>query len=298
VFGPIESAAEMNSSRLFVAQQVFALYRDEYEAIFGPMPPLDDADRFPPLSAELTGCTPLNGQAPLQCDGEVHGSPGDGAEFDAMTPDDQDAVTRVVVNVGKAIGAYERLLSCGAGRFDAWIHGDDTATDNAEKRGAKLFIGKGKCIDCHDGPFMSDQQFHNVGLVPTLVAASFIDADDHGAIVGLAAAQDDPLNTRGAFSDGDDDRLPATLDPSLDGTFRTPMLRCVAMRPSFFHTGQALGLPPVIDFFDRGGDLPGGYPGTSEIAALGLTAQEKSDLVAFLRALDGPGPDASLLAPP
>ena len=298
VFGPFESAAEMNSSRLFVAQQVFALFREEYEAIFGAMPPLDDTARFPALSAELTGCTPLDGQAPLICDGEVHGSPGDGAEFDSMTPEDQDAVTRVVVNVGKAIGAYERLLSCGAGSFDAWMHGDESATTNSEKRGAKLFVGKADCVRCHSGPFMSDQQFHNVGLVPTLVAASFIDTNDMGAIEGLAGAQDDPLNTHGAFSDGDDDRLPATLDASLEGTFRTPMLRCVAMRPSFFHTGQALGLPPVIDFFDRGGDPEGGYPGTKEIAPLGLTSQEKQDLVAFLRTLDGPGPAAELLAPP
>ena len=42
VFGPFESVVEMNSSRLFVAQQTFRVHRAEYEAIFGPMPPLDD----------------------------------------------------------------------------------------------------------------------------------------------------------------------------------------------------------------------------------------------------------------
>ncbi len=298
VFGPFESAAEMNSSRLFVAQQVFALFRAEYEAIFGAMPPLDDTTRFPALAAELTGCTPLDGQAPFVCDGEIHGSPGDGAEFDGMTPDDQEAVTRIVVNVGKAIGAYERLLACGPGRFDAWMHGDESAVTNSEMRGAKLFVGDAHCIDCHRGPFLSDQQFHNVGLVPTLVAASFIDADDRGAIVGLAAAQDDALNVQGSFSDGDDGRLPARLAAELEGSFRTPTLRCVAQRPSFFHTGQALGLAPVVAFFDRGGDLPGGYPGVSEIEPLGLTAQDREDLVAFLRTLDGPGPAQELLAPP
>lgn len=298
VFGPFESPVEMNSSRLFVAQQVFALFREEYEAIFGPMPPMDDTSRFPALSAELTGCTPLDGQAPMVCDGEIHGSPGDGAEFDGMTEEDQDAVTRVVVNVGKAIGAYERLLECGAGRFDAWIHGDDDAVTASEKRGAKLFIGAGNCVSCHSGPFMSDQQFHNVGLVPTIVASSFIDADDRGAILGLAAALEDPLNVAGVFSDGDDGRLPAKVGPEHDGAFRTPTLRCVAQRPSFFHTGQALGLAPVVAFFDRGGDPPGLYPGVSEIEPLGLTAQERDDLVAFLRTLDGPGPSAELLAPP
>jgi cytochrome c peroxidase len=298
VFGPIESAAEMNSSRLFAAQQVFANFREEYEAIFGAMPPLDDLGRFPALSAELTGCTPLDGQAPLVCDGEIHGSPGDGAEFDGMTVEDRELVTRVVVNVGKAIGAYERLLSCGPGRFDAWIHGDESATSNAEKRGAKLFVGAAGCVGCHDGPFMSDQEFHNVGLVPALVAASFIDTGDRGAAVGLGLAIEDPLNTAGVFSDGDDGRLPAVVEPAHEGAFRTPGLRCVAQRPSLFHTGQALGLAPVVAFFDRGGDLPGGYPGISEIAPLGLSAGERADLVAFLQSLDGPGPSAELLVAP
>lgn len=298
VFGPFESPVEMNSSRLFVAQQVFALFKPEYEAVFGAMPPLDDTARFPALSAELTGCSPLDGQAPFVCDGEVHGSPGDGAEFDGMTAEDRDLVTRVVVNVGKAIGAYERLLACGPGRFDAWIHGDDDAVTASEKRGAKVFIGAGNCVSCHSGPFMSDQEFHNVGLVPTLVASSFIDADDRGAILGLAAALEDPLNTAGVFSDGDDGRLPAMVGAAHDGAFRTPTLRCVAQRPSFFHTGQALGLAPVVAFFDRGGDPPGLYPGVSEIEPLGLSAQERDDLVAFLRTLDGPGPPAELLAAP
>jgi cytochrome c peroxidase len=298
VFGPFESPVEMNSSRLFVAQQVFANFRSEYEAVFGPMPPLDDAARFPPLSAELTGCTPADGQAPLVCDGEVHGSPGDGAEFDGMALEDQDAVTRVVVNVGKAIGAYERLLVCGPGRFDAWMHGDGDAVTASEKRGAKLFVGAGKCVSCHSGPFMSDQQFHNVGLVPAIVASAFIDADDHGAMVGLALAIDDPLNVAGQFSDGDDARLPSRVGDAYDGAFRTPTLRCVAQRPSFFHTGQALGLAPVISFFDRGGDLPGGYPGTTEIEPLGLTPRDREDLEAFLHTLDGPGPSGELLAEP
>ena len=48
--GVMESESEFNSGRLFVAQQVFALHRAEYEAIFGAMPPLDDAARFPPLA--------------------------------------------------------------------------------------------------------------------------------------------------------------------------------------------------------------------------------------------------------
>ena len=53
----------------------------------------------------------------------------------------------------------------------------------------------------------------------------------------------------------------------MNGAFRTPILRCVAQRPSFMHTGQLATLAEVVAFFARGGD-PFGYPGTSEIARL------------------------------
>ena len=48
-FGPLETVVEMNSSRLYMAEQLFRKYRADYEALFGPMPPLGDATRFPPL---------------------------------------------------------------------------------------------------------------------------------------------------------------------------------------------------------------------------------------------------------
>ena len=52
-------------------------------------------------------------------------------------------------------------------------------------------------------------------------------------------------------------------------------------------------------FFDRGGDRPGGYPGTNELAPLGLSDRERADLVAFMDALAGPGPAAELrMVPP
>jgi cytochrome c peroxidase len=214
--------------------------------------------------------------------------PGDHAEFDGLSPADQDAVTQVVVNVGKAIGAYERTLSCKKTRFDDWMHGDDAALTPQEQRGAVVFAGPGKCMPCHSGPFMSDQKFHNVGLQPALVQAAFTDTGDRGASVGLAQALASPLNSQSKWSDapGGDGRLPATVDPAEEGAFRTPTLRCASTRPSFMHTGQMLSLEDVVDFFDRGGDR-NGFPGTSELKPLGLDAGQKADLVSFLRALDG-----------
>lgn len=296
-FGPIESPVEMNSSRLFAAEQIYANHRAEYEAIFGAMPPLDDAQRFPQLTAEQTGCHPSTVDTTPTCNGAEHGIPGDGAEFDGISAADQDLVTGVVVNVGKAIGAYERLLTCGAGRFDQWMHGQSDAMSASEQRGAQIFVGRGQCVNCHSGPFLSDQKFHNVGLQPGVVAVVFIDSSDKGASDGLAASIADPLNVRGHFSDGDDGRLPGTVDPKLLGAFQTPMLRCGAKRPSFMHTGQLSTLSAVVSFFNRGGDSFG-FLGTSEISPLNLSAQDEADLVAFLETLEGPGPVPNLLAGP
>lgn len=295
VFGVLESEVEMNSSRLYAAQQVFSNHRDAYEAIFGALPPLDDAQRFPRLTAEQTGCQQLDKDN--HCVGKKRGEPGDGAEYDALSSDDQDAVTRVWVNVGKAIAAYERLLSCGTSPFDAWVQGDESALGRAEQRGAALFVGKARCTDCHSGPYLSDEQFHNVGLRPGVVATVFLDANDQGAAGGLPLAKADPLNSQGSFSDGDDGRLPKVVDAKLVGAFRTPRLRCVAERPSFFHTGHVGSLSDVIDFFDRGGEQVG-FPGQNELVPLKLTARERADLLAFLKSLTGPGPTPELLAPP
>jgi cytochrome c peroxidase len=294
--GVMESEREINGGRLFVAEQVFRLHRSEYEAIFGAMPPLDDATRFPALAPTDAGCRERATAAGAVYD--CRGRPGDGADYDALAPDDQTAVTRVTVNAAKAIEAYVRQLRCGSGRFDAWLDGDATALDRAEQRGAALFVGKAGCVGCHGGPNLTDHAFHNVGVRPGVVGVAFIDDGDRGAGEGIAAALADPLNVRGAFSDGDDGRLPAAVTPAMEGAFRTPTLRCLSGQPSFMHTAHMSTVAQVVAFFARGGDAPGGYPGHSEIARLDLDAREQADLVAFLGALEGPGPAAALLVAP
>lgn len=301
-FTPFETAVEINSSRLFVAERVYTEYRALYEGIFGAIPaPLDDASRFPQLSAAQTGCRTLT----TSTDGndttgsDCHGMPGDQAEYDGLAEGDKDIVTRVVVNLGKALGAYERLLSCGPGRFDAYVHGDKTALSDAEVRGAELFVGKAACLQCHAGPFFSDQQFHNIGVAPGGVGAAgrAYDTGDHGAATGLKTLLADPLNVKGNYSDGDDGRLPATIPDAMDGAFRTQSLRCVSSRPSFMHTGHLHALADVVALFARGGDATG-YEGKSENFNRHLSNDEQADIVAFLSSLDGPGPAAELLRRP
>jgi cytochrome c peroxidase len=293
--GVMENEKEFNSGRLFVAQQIFRLHRARYEALFGALPALDDVSRFPALTPDLVGC-----EQRMTRDGVTHicrGKPGDGADYDHLSAADQSAVTRVAVNVTKALAAYVRTLRCGPGRFDAWLDGDEKALSAQEQQGAALFVGRAGCVSCHAGPRLSDGQFHNIGLAPATVAIAFTDTNDRGAAAGISDLLSDPLNTRGPFSDGDRSVLPDAIAPALLGAFRTPGLRCLAQQPSFMHTGQLRTLAQVVAFHARGGDAAGGYPGTSELTRLSLSTEDQAALVAFLAALNGPGPDPALLKP-
>jgi cytochrome c peroxidase len=294
--GVMESNREFNSSRLFVAERIFTQYKTDYEAIFGALPPLDDTTRFPALAPETTGCAEV--ATPTGSTFECRGVPGDRSDYDGMQPGDQALASQVAANAAKAIAAYVRQLRCGPGRFDQWLDGDATALSRAEQRGAALFVGRGACVSCHSGPRLTDGAFHNVGLSPAIVAVAIEDDNDRGAATGVAAALADPTSTAGALSDGDRHALPAAVTPQMEGAFRTPTLRCAADHPSFMHTGQLTALDQVMAFFDRGGDRPGAYPGTNEIAPLGLSDRERADLVAFMDALAGPGPAAELRTPP
>jgi cytochrome c peroxidase len=282
IFAVIESPLEFNSSRLFVAQQLARYYREDYEAIFGALPALDG---YAPLDAADAGC------AELPADPVVQRCPKPGQ-------DDAD-VMRILVNMGKAIGAYERHLGCGPSRFDAWLHGELDALSPDEQAGAVVFVKAG-CDTCHSGPAFSDQKFHNVGAAN--LQPNFIEPyDDPGAGAGLSAALADPLNARGPYSDGDDGRLDFVGEDvsSLEGAFRTPGLRCVSRRPSFLHAGQKRSIEDVILLFNRGGDAFGFRGSKDELMVpLDLMDDERAQLAAFLRALDGPGPDPEWLASP
>lgn len=309
VLSVIESPLEANSSRLFFAQEIARRYAEPYISLFGTDPRVVLDASYPQPTPAGTGCqmqlTTATTPTEECANGTLNGVPG-ATDYDTLNSEQQRSVTAIALNAGKTIAAYERLLSCGAGRFDAFIHGDKTALSESEQRGAAIFVGKGKCANCHSGPFFSDQKFHNVGMFPVRVSAAFLRNNDRGAEKGLAQVIADPLNVRGQFSAGDDGRLPSSVGPEMLGAFRTPMLRCSSQRPSFMHTGQLRTLEEVVDFFNQGGHKQPGVPaadilgflGETEIAPLGLSTQEAADLVAFLKSLDGPGPAANLLQAP
>jgi cytochrome c peroxidase len=108
----------------------------------------------------------------------------------------------VFANLGKAIAAYERTIVHGPSRRDAYtsatLRGDPAArlSSAAQKRGLRLFIGKGDCISCHNGALLSDQHFHNTGVAPRDPAHP-----DAGRAAAIAKLLADEFNCLGRFSD-------------------------------------------------------------------------------------------------
>jgi len=151
--------------------------------------------------------------------------------------------------IAKAIATYERTVVSGRAPFDAWIEGDEKAISEDAKRGFVLFNGKGGCQNCHSGWNFTDDSFHDIGLS---------DAD-----VG-----------RGKF-------LPSIV--KMQRAFKTPGLREITRRGPYMHDGSIATLEAVIEHYNTGGV---DRPSRSElIKPLALSAQEKADLVAFMKTL-------------
>ena len=137
-------------------------------------------------------------------------------------------------------------------RYDRWLAGRATLAP-AELRGLALFRdpAKGNCDTCHPSRRSSS------GRAPLFTDAGFI------AVAAPRRAELPPLAASAAFQPvasrarGDEadlglcraGRAGLTDDPSFCGRFRTPTLRNVALRASFFHNGSVRSLRDVVAFY-------------------------------------------------
>lgn len=288
---PLESELEMGFSRLEVVHLLRrdADLRGAYERIFGALGDFDDPSRFPAAARP-----------------SPYGRPDARAQAWArMSAEDQDAVNRVFANAGKAIAAYERkLVSRGApfDRFAAALRVGDSAglaaLSPSAQRGLKLFIGRAKCRLCHSGPNFSDGEFHNTGVPPRGGGMPRDPGRYEGAVKVLA----DPFNAAGSYSDerlSEAGRMLQFLAnrPENWGLFKTPGLRNVARTAPYMHQGQFATLEEVVTFYStREGAVPMGHHRQETILTpLGLTEQERADLVAFLTSLNEESPPEEAL---
>jgi cytochrome c peroxidase len=210
-------------------------------------------------------------------------------------PEDEAGPT-LLANVGKVLAAYERTLV----RIDAPFDEDvkrfitaaeaGTAEDDAAYLALKTFVRKGQCVVCHKGPSLSDDLFHNIGVEDSGSGAG-------GQWAALESLLDWEFNAASAFSDapaGTDAVRLKTLrtqanQQEMEGAFRTPSLRNVALTAPYMHTGAQATLEDVIDFYNEGGDPAGSFTGrrTDTIVKLDLSAEEKQALVALLKSMTG-----------
>jgi cytochrome c peroxidase len=157
--------------------------------------------------------------------------------------------------IAEAIAAYERTILSTNSAFDKYMLGDKKAMDDAAVRGMALFRSKARCILCHNGPNFTDNQFYNLGV-----------------------PQVGPLQE-------DLGRYNVTRMEQDKGAFRTPTLRSITETSPYMHDGAFKALDEVVDFLDKGG---GPDPNLApQMKPLNLTAEEKVDLLAFLKALSG-----------
>ena len=151
--------------------------------------------------------------------------------------------------LASAIATYERTVVSERAPFDAWIDGDEKAISEDAKRGFALFNGKAQCSACHEGWNFTNDGFQDIGLP----------SEDVG---------------RGQF-------MPGVI--KMKHAFKTPGLREIARRTPYMHDGSIATLEQVVEHYDRGGV---DRPSRSDLMKpLGLTSQEKSELVAFLNTL-------------
>ncbi|MYB89851.1 MAG: cytochrome-c peroxidase [Proteobacteria bacterium] len=271
---PLENPVEHGSSRMQLAHLVAQdkHYRARYEKLFGPMDDFSDASRFPAAAGPVD-------------DKNLH------ERWQSMAPEDQEAVTRVFVNIGKAIAAYERLLVPEAARFDHYVEAlvagnrePPEILSKDERAGLRLFVGKAQCINCHNGPLLTNHEFHN-----TAVLSSPDSLPSKGRINAVQDVLEDPFNCRGDFSDINprectELRFIRTGD-NLVGAHKTPSLRNTAKTAPYMHAGQLATLEEVIDHYDR---APAAMVGHNEAKVLSLRRREAKQLEAFLHTLTGP----------
>ena len=159
-------------------------------------------------------------------------------------------------HMAKAIATFERTLLSGNSLYDRYKAGDKKALSSSQVRGLDIFFNKAKCDQCHEGINFTSNSYNNIGI-------------------GMDK------------SDPDEGRFAVTKNPAELGSFKTPTLRDIALTAPYMHDGSLKTLEEVVDYYDKGGNPHKNLDSTMK--KLNLTAQEKKDLVAFLRSLNGEG---------
>ncbi|MEW6426894.1 MAG: cytochrome c peroxidase [Thermodesulfobacteriota bacterium] len=273
--GPIESPEEHGISRTRCAMLIKNHYQRAYEEIFGPLPDLPYADLE-------SMARPAADDATIQ------------VAWISMPLASREAITVIYANIGKAIAAFVRTIVHTPAPFDHYALAAATGDTPAMERllateaalGLKLFIGPAGCINCHNGPLFSNNDFHKVGI-PDVTGLP----KDMGRAEGILKVLTSEFNCTGRHSDAGpaDCAELRFIDPDVTkylGAFKTPSLRNVADRPPYMHAGQFMTLREVLVFYQKNALRESG--GRPDITHGRISDAEVGYLEAFLRTLSSP----------
>ncbi|WP_181902244.1 cytochrome-c peroxidase [Thalassotalea euphylliae] len=267
---PFEAADEMASSRVQVLKIVAqdAQYRRAYEALFGALPELIFSGAIP----------------------EKAGPWGDSETKDnwyRLSTTNQRVINQAYANIGKAVAAFERTIELPNTRFDdylqvlfidGWQEANRRLSDSA-LAGVKLFLNQEKthCLRCHNGPLLTNQDFHNIGT------GNFTGIElDFGRYFGIPAVLQDEFNCLGPYSDAQPEQchglnfMAKQIHEEAQGAFKTPTLRYLSKTAPYFHDGRFTTLDEVLEHYLAI------KPNQTELPELTLTAPEKKQLISFL----------------
>ncbi len=199
----------------------------------------------------------------------------------------------LLVNVGKALAAFQETIVSGRTAFDEFrdaLVRDDRNTmaryPASAQRGLKIFIGRGNCSVCHFGPRFTNGEFADIGI-PFFAAPGRVDPGRHAGIKQVTASR---FNLLGPYND-DKTRANAvatrhlTLEHRHWGEFKVPGLRNVALTAPYMHAGSLGNLTDVVNHYSDLNEDRLHADGEKILKPLKLTEQETSDLVAFLETL-------------
>jgi cytochrome c peroxidase len=205
-------------------------------------------------------------------------------------------VETVLVNIAKALAAFQEAITTGRTPFDAFrdalAAGDRAAMARyplPAQHGLKIFVGKGQCSVCHFGPHFTNGEFHDIGL-PFFIAPGRVDPGRHGGITRLQASR---YNLLGPYND---DPTRSTAGPTRYvqqlhrnwGEFRVPSLRQAARTAPYMHNGSLATLEDVVRHYSELNEERLHSDGERLLRPLRLTAEEVASVVSFLQTLAGP----------
>ncbi len=209
---------------------------------------------------------------------------------------DVDRSEHVLVNVGKALAAFQETLVSKRTAFDdfrdALLRGDLKAAASypaAAQRGAALFFGRGNCTFCHTGAAFTNGEFQDAG-VPYFIEPGRV---DKGRFAGIAKLKKSKWTLAGTYND-DPSKAGAWKVRGVKslhrnfGEFRVPTLRNLTKTAPYMHNGSLATLEDVVRHYSEIDVERLHADGTRILAPLHLSDRESKDLVAFLESLSTP----------